>query len=129
MASLTKIVGLFTNQKALIWPKIGSDGYGKPMFGAPTVTAVFWQDVQAEVLLPDGRKVLTRGLVLLASPVTPGSLMFLGDGVNPTAGWQTLPNYPALPTATQGSAEVLKVNATPGVAIHLQGVAYEAYLI
>ena len=113
----------------LYWQKSGSDSFGKPIYADPTnpvVMAVRWEDKQQEIITADGRKVMTKGYLLLASNVAVGSLVFLGGGKDPKTDWTNLPTYPNVPTVLQGGREILLVNATPD--IKNQGTIYEAYL-
>lgn len=102
----------------LYWQKTGSDGFGKPIYLDPTAPITLscrWEDKQQELLLPDGRKVRSCGYLLMADNGVVGSLVFRGSnlGASPMADWQALPNYPAIPTVTQGTREVLLVKTTP----------------
>jgi hypothetical protein len=122
MPSLANVLKRFTKQTMVYWPKTGSDGYGKPVYGDPVLVAVRWEDKQMEVILPDNRKVMVKARLLLASPVLAGSLVMLGT----LEDWQALPTYPSMPTVNQGGREVILDNATPD--IKAQSFVYEAYL-
>jgi hypothetical protein len=119
----------------LYWPKIDSDSHGRPSFGNPTDTVQIipcrWEDKQQEIILPDKRKVMARGYLLLGFTSggvqlprpTVGGLVFLGT----LADWQAQPTYPKIPTVTQGAREILMVETTPD----LQAVEslYEVWLL
>jgi hypothetical protein len=126
MPSIVNVVRRFTKQNMLYWQKTGSDQFGKPVYALPVTLPVRWEDKQQEVILPDGRKVWSRAYLLLTTPTTVGSLVFLGGGVNPMADWQAQPTYPQLPTTLQGSREVILLQSTPD--LKAEGQVYEAHL-
>ena len=122
MPSITSVVRRFTNQILVYWPKIDSGLGGRPEFGDPYEIACRWEDVQKEIILPDGRIVLSKGYLLLANPVAVGGLVFLGK----LSDWAAMPTYPAIPTVNQGVREVIKFNSTPD--LKAQGFVNEAFI-
>lgn len=111
MPTITSVLARFTNQKMIYWQKIGSDPFGKPVYALPVQINIRWEDKQQEIILPDGRKVLSKGYIILAQTIVVGSLVFLGLLTD----WQAMPTYPALPTVNQGGREVLLVKTTPDI--------------
>ncbi len=130
MPSLASVIARFTNQRMVYWEKSGSDSYSKPAYKPGVEIAVRWEDVQNEVLTPDGRKVVSMGYILLAVPVLVGSLVLLGPrpatAGTALAAWYKLKSYPGVPTVGEGAREIIKVNGTPD--IKAVSDVYEAYI-
>ncbi len=122
MPSLANVLARFTKQTMLYWRKTGSDTYGKPTYVSPAILSIRWEDKQQEIITTDGRKVLSKGYILLGTPLAVGSLVFLGLMTD----WLAMPTYPAIPTVNQGGREVILVKTTPD--IKAQSYIYEAYL-
>jgi hypothetical protein len=130
VASIVNVVNKFANQQMVVWQKVGSDPYGKPIYqtilnddkNSPTQLAVRWEDKQQEIILPGGRVVRSMAYILGTVYIAPGSLVFLGT----LADWQAIPTYPLPPTVLQGGREVLKTNTTPD--IKAQNYIYESYV-
>jgi hypothetical protein len=123
MPSISSVVARFTKQTLVYWRKTGSDPSGKPVYADPVEIKCRWEDRQQEVIASDGRTVIARGHLLLASPVLPGSLVFqglLGD-------WKKLPNYPSPPTVNQGGREVVRADNTPD--LKAQSFVNEAWVM
>ena len=111
----------------IYWPMTGSDPSGKPVRGEPIVLPCRWEDKQQEILLPDKRKVLSMGYLLMAQALIPGSWVFLGGGLDPMADWQAMQGiYPQPPPNSKGGREVLKCNDTPD--LKNQDHLFEVYL-
>lgn len=121
MPSLQSVVKRFTRQTVTYFAKIGSDPNGKPVYDVPVEIKCRLEDKVAEILMPTGRKVITKGYLLLSQPLVVGSVVYNGT----LAEWKALPTYPAVPTVNQGGIEILKLNTTPDI----KGipVVYEAY--
>lgn len=127
MPSITNVVRRFTKQKLVYWQKTGSDKYGKPAYASPVEYDCRWEDKQTEVMLDDGRKVLSKGYILLTVPILVGSWVFLGAMTD----WQalssaTLPTRPLVPTVGQGGREVILLKSTPDLKAF--STVYEAFL-
>jgi hypothetical protein len=130
MATLARVMQkLALKQTMLYWEKTGSDTFGKPSYTpdnpmppGPVSLACRWEDKQQEIILPDNRKVLSKGYLLLLQDLKVGSLVFLGTLTN----WQALPTYPKVPTVNQGGREVLLVRTTPDLLERC--ILYQAYL-
>ena len=122
MPSIESVVLRFTNQILVYWQRNDTGLYGQANYFDPVEIAVRWEDIQKEIVTADGRKVMSKGYLLLASPVTVGSLVWLGQLTD----WMALPTYPAIPTQNQGSREVMLVKSTPD--LKAQGFVNEAWL-
>jgi hypothetical protein len=97
-------------QTVLYWQKTGDGQHGRPVHNpTPQVLPCRWEDKQIEVLLADGRKVLSKGFLMMVVPLTVGSWTMLGT----LSSWQALPTYPKLPTVGQGGREVLVAELIP----------------
>lgn len=112
----------YLKQTAVLWAKTGTGGSGQATYAQPVEVACRWDDVQEEVQMIDGRKVISNAQLMLASPVTLGSLLMLGT----LATWQAMPTYPRVPTKAQGAFEVFKASGTPD--IKGRPLLYQAYL-
>jgi hypothetical protein len=121
MPSLTSVINRFANQQMVYWQKTGSDSYGKPAYASPVQVPVRWEDRINESIMPDGRRVLYRNYILIATPLVVGSWVFLGT----LQDLQNIPGYPNPPTNNQGGREIKEVNITPD--IKAQSYVYEAY--
>lgn len=127
MGFVKRILKKFQKQKLLYWPKTGNDSFGKPIFGDVQQLPCRWEGKEQEILLPDGRKVLSHGYLLMGVVLVPGSWVFLGSGLTPMTDWQAMAGqYPNLPTKAQGGREVLVCKDTPD--LKNQDHLYEAYL-
>jgi hypothetical protein len=113
---------VFLHQTLVYWAKTGSDSYGRPVYADPVELGCRWEDKQQEVILDDGRKVMSKAYILMTTKTVAGSLVFLGD----LADVQALPTYPAIPTVDQGTREELLVKETPD--IKARSYIYEVYL-
>lgn len=122
MPSIAQVVKKFTNQTLTQFPKIGTDGFGRPVYGPPVQIACRWEDKQQEVITPDGRRVRSMAYLLLVSPVSVGDWVFLGT----IAVVNALPTWPKPPTVNQGGREVLVSCQTPD--LKASNFVYEAYL-
>lgn len=111
-------------QRVVYWAKAGSDPWGKSVYtqDSPIELPCRWEDKQQEIILPDGRKVQSRGYLLLVDNLLMGSLVLLGT----LTVWQALPTYPEPPTVLQGGREVILVRTTPEY--NNRSVLYQAYL-
>lgn len=131
MPSLGNVIKRFTKQKLVYWRKIASDNFGQPTYAEAVELKCRWEDTQKEIILPDGRTVLSKGYILLASNLEVGSLVFLGTiDQDPKhldrPYWKGLPNYPKPPTVLLGGREIMKSNATPD--LNATSFVYEAYI-
>lgn len=124
MPNLASIVRrVFLHQTLVYWAKLDSDTYGKPtVYATPVELSCRWEDKQQEIITPDGRKVLSKGYLLMVDKLVVGSLVFLGTLTDVEA----LPTFPTPPTVLQGGREVLLVKTTPDLNNHSN--IYENYL-
>jgi hypothetical protein len=104
------------------WQKMGSGPDGRPVYADPVPVNCRWEDHQQEIVSMDGRKILSKGYILLGQFLAPGSLVMLGTMAN----FQSLPTYPRVPTINQGAREILICNTTPD--IKGKPVVYECYI-
>lgn len=123
MPSLSSIVRRFTGQDILYWEHDGDNPSGKPLYKIPVPLKVRWEDKFTEILLDDGRTVLSKGYLLCADFLVKGSIVWKGT----LAAWEASSYYPSIPTVNQGGCEVMKTNTTPGIT-QLPGNVYESYL-
>lgn len=131
MPSLPAVVNrYFLNQTLAYWQKIGSDPTGKPVYGQPVQLNCRWEDRQQEIITADGRRVMSKGYLLLTTYLAPGSLVYLNSTANGAlADYQALvPTYPVPPTVLQGGREVLMTKSTPEAVRKPPGFIYETYL-
>jgi hypothetical protein len=126
MPTVASVVAKFTKQTLLYWQKIGSDGFGKPVFADPVEVKARWEDKLTERVMSDGRIISYNAYILTNTPLVDGSLVFLGGGKTPTLDWKALPTYPRLPTVGQGAREIVRLDQTPGPP-GLSGVLYECW--
>lgn len=122
MPNLSSIVRRFADQDILYWEKTGSDSFGQPVYATAQPLRARWEDKQQEIVLPDNRKVISKGYVLLTPRLLVGSLVWWGS----LADWQAQPYYPSIPTVNQGARELIMINTTPGIR-QLKGEVNEAY--
>lgn len=92
--------------KIIYWPKIGDTDYGKPSYGDPVPLKGRWDDNQEEVIMPDGRKVVSKSLVMLSADVKAGGILFLVSYLPSDPYPDPLP--PAPPTQINGGQEILR---------------------
>lgn len=112
----------FMKQDFLYWQKTGSGDFGKPTYATYQPLKARWEDKQQEILLPDNRKVLSKGFLMVYSRLLEGSLVFLGT----LAQWQAMPTYPTVPTVGQGGREILLVTTEPD--LQAKDQTYEIFL-
>lgn len=65
-------------QRAVLWPAVGVDQYGRTTHGAPREIAVRWVEKRHNVLLPSGDTVPSDAIAVVAEEVRVGSLLALG---------------------------------------------------
>lgn len=118
MAFIKRILKKFQKQTLVYWQKMDSDGFGQPTYANPIQLPCRWESEDQEIVLPDKRKVVAHGYLLMSQYLTPGSIVFLGTLAQVNA----LPTIPerVVPTFNQGGREVLKCDTTPD----LQAVEY-----
>ncbi len=66
----------------LWWPKVGHDGYGKPLIGSLTQLRGLWIDKKKDVLDPNGEKISTDVQLQLTREVKVGDLFWKGAAVD-----------------------------------------------
>jgi hypothetical protein len=108
--SLKSFLRRITKNTLVYWEKTGSSNSGQSTFKSPVEMKCRWEDVQEEVELIDGRKVISNAHLISLSKFILGSIVWQGT----MAQFKKLPTYPSRPTATQGGKEIFKVNHTPG---------------
>lgn len=122
MPNLASIVSRFIDTKCLYFAKkTGGDGFGKVTYEAPVEIDVRWEETQQEIVLPDGRTVLSRGYLLLSTELVAGGKVWRGT----KAQWVSK-FAPDPPTQAEGGQEIIYVKKTPGIR-QLPGNVYEAY--
>lgn len=122
MPTLASIINRFADTDILYFaPNEGGDSFGKPNHVRPIALKVRWEEKQQEILLPDGRKVLTMGYVLLSTKLVASAIIWKGT----MAQW-TQSYAPERPTKAQGGMEIVYVRDTPGIR-QLPGNVYEVY--
>lgn len=67
------------NQDVTHWPVSGSDGYGGFTFGTPVKLAGRWEDRNELFLSTNAEEVVSRAVVYLATDLTIGDFLALGD--------------------------------------------------
>jgi hypothetical protein len=107
----TVVKKTFLHQTLVWWKRIGSDSFGKPVYGDAMELPCRWEDMEQEVISADNRRVWPKATVLLVGPVSAGDLIMLGT----VEKWKAMPTYPALPSSSQGAREVLVVHTTPDI--------------
>ena len=102
------ILKLIRSQTLVYWQKTGSDQFGRPAFANPVQINCRWEDKEQEIVMPDGRKVLSKAYLITPQLLVAGSIVLLGTlpGLPPTA-------LNAIPTVGQGGKEVLMARNTP----------------
>lgn len=123
MPSLTSIVNRFTEDTIVYWEPDGEDAFGQNKYLPAREVIVRWEDKEQEILLPEGRKVISKAYLITSVVIAPGGLVWLGT----LAQWSALSGHPNRPTALQGCFEVLKVSCTPGIR-QFPGNLYEVSL-
>ncbi len=122
MASLSTVIARFSQQTVVYWQKTGSDSHGKPTYANPVELKVRFEDKQQEVIMPDQRKVVSKGYYLTVNELVVGSIVYLGTLLT----WQALPTWPRIPTMNQGGFEIaLSKSITDLRGIN---VGFEAYV-
>ena len=69
----------YCKQKAVHWPKTGTDGYGTDTYDTPTEYLVNWQDKVQSVIGQSGNEVLSRAVVFCNSDFSVDDYLYLGD--------------------------------------------------
>lgn len=78
MATIDKVVKLFTVQTAVYWANPQSDGFGGTTFDAPQEIKVRW-DVSTEVAVSDdGEEFVSKAEVLVRQDMKMNEYLFLG---------------------------------------------------
>ena len=122
MANLAAILSRFTKQSLVYWRRDGVDGYGKTTYKDPVELKCRVEQKAQELVTADGRRVISKGYLLLASSIEVGGLVYVGT----IAQWKLTPSYPDPPSVNDGGSEIMIVAATPD--INAQSFVYEAYL-
>ena len=66
------------HQDALLWVKVGVDGYGQEIVSAPIELKVRWEFTRRDILDPDGNRVTVDAMVVTNRVISIGSTMWLG---------------------------------------------------
>lgn len=74
MSIITKML----KQEAIYWPPVSADNYGQPTFGSPVEIACRWEDVQKEILTPEGEEIISSTTVYVDRDVEIGGALLLG---------------------------------------------------
>lgn len=72
------VIRRMRRQKAVYWPKIENDRFGKPVLGDPVEVDCRWVDLAEEFLDGAGRKVLSHSKVYVDRVVTLGGMLWRG---------------------------------------------------
>lgn len=99
----------FTNQLCVYWEKSGVDGSGGPVYKAPVELKCRWDTRIEQVLLSDGRTVISNSHLIVLQLLKVGSIVYLGT----IASWRASPAYPRVPSNAQGGYEVFLAYHTP----------------
>lgn len=99
----------YLKQKLVYWQKTGTGASGQSTYGQPVEVDCRWDDLQEEVQMIDGRKIISNAHVLTQTPLALGSLVMKGT----LADWKAMPTYPRIPTKNQGAFEIFKTGGTP----------------
>lgn len=101
-----------TNQVLSYWEANRPGGFGNTTFKSPVELFCRWEDIQQEVIGPDGRTKLSNAHIIIRSQMlVVASVIMLGT----LADWKRMPTYPKVPTNAQGGYEVFKASHTPGL--------------
>lgn len=73
------IIAKMRKQKAVWWPRLGSDTYGAPVFGTPTEVSCRWEDDAREFISPKGEKMVSRAVVYVDRVMRPGDYLRPGE--------------------------------------------------
>jgi hypothetical protein len=103
----------YLKQEVVYWAKRAADRAGQSTYDPPVQLLCRWDDGVQTVIEPDGRMVSYTAQVMFGPEVDikEGSLIFKGTLTQARA----LVQYPTVPSAKQGSREVLRVERTPGM--------------
>lgn len=101
----------FTKQWLVYWQRTNPGGSGAPSYKQPVEIKCRWEERQEEVLMADGRRVISNAHVMLSEEITVGSILMEGR----LADWRALSTYPRVPTKSQGGYEVFKSGHTPDI--------------
>lgn len=94
MGSGPSLLQSMLRQRAVLWPRSGTDPYGKPTLGNPVQVSVRWDDVTKTFLADDGETQQPLTKVYVDRDVVKGSKMMLADL---TSGFDVNPdNHPGL---------------------------------
>lgn len=77
----------FRRQKALLWPKTGTDRYGQPTQGPAQEIEVRWNNNLKSTLDRDGNEIAVDAVAIVAQDITEGSIMWLGHSIWAYAEW------------------------------------------
>lgn len=73
------------DQRAVLWPSIGTDPYGQVKVGPPVEIPVRWEQYRREMKDDDGQMFLSDAMVVVGRDVPVDSLLWLGT----LAQWQS----------------------------------------
>lgn len=65
--------------KAVLWPRLGIDGYSEPVVGDPVEIDVRWNDSRREMIDPGGNVVATDAQVIVGRDVPMNSILWQGE--------------------------------------------------
>lgn len=99
----------YWKQKMVYWEKTGSGNAGQSTFKSPVEVKVRWEDRQEQVILLDGRTIVSNAHIMCSQKIVHGSVVMKGT----LADWKKMPTYPKVPTTQQGGKEVFKTGETP----------------
>jgi hypothetical protein len=101
------IITKMRKQTAIYWPPSLSkfDAYGQPLSDPPVEISCRWEDVQEEILDPQGTSVVSKAKVYVDRDVELGGVLMLGELSEITD--------PSNPKANEGAWEIIKFERMP----------------
>lgn len=66
-------------QTAVYWERAGNNRAGQPAFNAAVEIECKWDDDTVEFFSPDGRKLLSKAVIIVGQDLKPGSALALAE--------------------------------------------------
>jgi hypothetical protein len=108
--ALIDMIEEVTQNDLVYWERDRPDGSGGWIYKQPVELKCRWEDVQQEVIGPDGRtRISNSHLIIRGRMLKAGGIVMRGLLVD----WRAMPTYPRIPTTTQGGYEVFKTSHVP----------------
>lgn len=67
------------NQKAVLWPRVGTDRNGEPTVGSPLEINVRWEEDFRGSVDSQGTPIAVNGTIDVDRDITAGSILWLGE--------------------------------------------------